>query len=81
MTTPRIPTLELDLLQLIADGEEYTDIARRGHMHLSTVKRHATLLRARLGARTNAQAVHIAHQRGLLGPSTAPSTPVEARSG
>lgn len=81
MTAPFIPNVERTLLELIADGEEYTDIARRGHMHVSTVKRHATLLRARLGARTNAQAVHIAHQRGLLGPSTAPSTPVEARHG
>lgn len=67
MTAPFIPAIEQTLLTLIADGAEYTAIARRLEVDVSTVKRHATLLRARLGARTNAQAVHIAHQRGLLG--------------
>jgi len=62
---------ERRILQLLADGYDGPDIARKlgsgWGTSLGTVKADKTRLYAKLGARTAAHAVHLAHEFGLLG--------------
>lgn len=67
---------ELDVLKLVARG--YTDlaIARRLNMSVVTVRRRATHLRAKVGARTRAEAVAIAVSLGWFKHPVAESQPL-----
>jgi DNA-binding CsgD family transcriptional regulator len=59
--TPR----ELEVLALIADGYSTREIARALWITEETVRTHVRRLLDRLGARTRAHAVSIAHREGL----------------
>lgn len=58
---------ELRALHLVADGVNDTDIATHMNMTIAALKWVLREMRAKLGARDRANAVHIAWQRGLLG--------------
>jgi DNA-binding NarL/FixJ family response regulator len=58
---------ETQILRLLADGYDGPDIVSRLRSSLGTVKADKTRLYAKLGARTAAHAVHLAHEYGLLG--------------
>lgn len=66
MTTAPGPR-QLACLHLAAQGLEYTEIAEQLHITRATVATQMTRARDILGARNTVHAVHIAHQRGLLG--------------
>ena len=57
---------QMEVLKLIAEGYDYTEIAKEIHKSFSTVRHHASMAYQTLDARDAAHAVHIAHQRGLL---------------
>lgn len=57
---------DLELLALLADGLPLQSIARRRHLSVRTVSRHARLICDRLGVRAPVQAVVWAVRRGLL---------------
>jgi DNA-binding NarL/FixJ family response regulator len=63
---PRVTRRELEVLQLIAEGLNTRDIARRLWVTEETVKTHVRRLLNKLGARTRAQAVAVAFRRGVL---------------
>jgi DNA-binding CsgD family transcriptional regulator len=67
---------ELETLRYLAEGASYDDLAAAMFISVSTVKTNLIRIYAKLHARCAAHAVHIAHQRGLLGPSTSASTAV-----
>jgi DNA-binding CsgD family transcriptional regulator len=75
--TPR----ERELLAALATGASYRQIAARLAVTETTVKGYMRLLRQKLGAQNGPHAVHIAHTRGLLGPSTSASTAVHKQTG
>lgn len=66
MMTSSVTRQEQRVLEYIATG--YTDeaIARRLEVSVVTVRRRATSLRTKLGARNRAEAVAIAVGRGLF---------------
>ena len=53
-------------LERMTDGYKQVQIAKQLSIEASTVKANLCWLYARLGARTNAQAVAIAFRKGLL---------------
>jgi DNA-binding response OmpR family regulator len=59
---------ELEVLQLLADGEDQNAIARRLVVSPRTVGKHIEHILAKLPARSRAEAVAIAYQRGLHAP-------------
>lgn len=58
---------EVDVLRLLAAGHENVRIGVLLSISRDTVKTHARHIYGKLGARGRSHAVHIAHQRGLLG--------------
>ena len=58
---------ELEILQLVADGETNLEIGRRLHIAEETVKTHVQHLLRRLNARNRAHAVAIGWRQGFLG--------------
>lgn len=64
---PALTDQQLCVLRLIAAGHTSDRIAEELHVSYSTVKTHVEQILQRLDAHSRAQAVHIAHQRGLLG--------------
>ncbi len=67
--TPRRPSItsrQLGLLRAVADGDTYTEIARRTGGSVPGVKSTLLRLKRHLGARSAAHAVHLAHLAGLL---------------
>lgn len=62
----RITDLEAETLRLLAQGLNSTEIANLHHRCSSTIKNRIHLLRAKLGARTSAQAVAIAKDRKII---------------
>lgn len=62
--TPR----ELEVLQLLADGDDQEAIGKRLFVSPRTVGKHIEHILAKLPARSRAEAVAIAYQRGLHGP-------------
>jgi DNA-binding CsgD family transcriptional regulator len=64
----RAPTArEREVLDLLADGATDEQIAARLAVSPATVQSHIRTAKAKLGARTRAQAVALALQRGLIG--------------
>lgn len=61
--TPR----EREVLALVAAGDSGPEISAKLHLGLDTVKEHTQRLCRKLDARNRTHAIHIAHQRGLLG--------------
>jgi DNA-binding NarL/FixJ family response regulator len=57
---------ELEVLQLIADGEPNREIAQQLYVSEETVKSHMRNIFARLHARSRAHAVAIALRQGLI---------------
>lgn len=57
---------ERQILDLIADGLEGSEIAAALFISPHTVKYHRSQLFKKLGARTGGQAVHLGYQAGLL---------------
>lgn len=60
---------ELDVLSLVAQGYLSPEISKVLHISPWTVRSHQKRLRAKLGARTLAQAVAVAIRNGELEPS------------
>ena len=58
---------EREVLGLLADGATDGQIAVRLELSPATVQTHVRNAKAKLGARTRAQAVALALQRGLIG--------------
>lgn len=67
MRGQRLTDRHLEVLRGIADGKSYAEIGQDLFLTEDTVRTHVRHLLARLGARNGAHAVHLAHQRGLLG--------------
>lgn len=57
---------ETAVLRGAADGETYAETARRIFLTDKSVSNVAARVMRKLGAKTMAQAVHLAHQEGLL---------------
>ena len=55
------------VLELLADGRTAADIGRELFLSLDAVKSRQRRIYRDLGATNAAHAVHLAHQRGLLG--------------
>jgi len=62
---PRLSPRERDVLRLIVDGKSNKEIAAALRVTERTVKFHVTSIFNKLGAENRAQAVTIAHQRGI----------------
>lgn len=59
---------QLELLQRVAHGATYRQVASEWGIAEITVRGYGHRLMRALGASTIAHAVHIAHSRGLIGP-------------
>jgi DNA-binding CsgD family transcriptional regulator len=57
---------EIQILGLIAKGGSYAEIAAELHLAHASVKNYAHSAIKKLGARSQANAVHLAHQTGIL---------------
>jgi DNA-binding NarL/FixJ family response regulator len=69
LEAPRAPTgRELEVLGLLAGGRTDGQIAELLALSPATVQTHVRNAKAKLGARTRAQAVAISLQRGLIEP-------------
>ncbi|HEY1176794.1 MAG TPA: helix-turn-helix transcriptional regulator [Phytomonospora sp.] len=64
---PTLTARERQVLALAAAGDSGPEISAKLHIGLNTVKEHTQRLCAKLGARNRTHAVHVAHERGLLG--------------
>lgn len=62
----RLTDRELEILQLLADGHENNEIARRLYISLETVKTHVRRLLKKLEARSRTHAVAIALRQKLV---------------
>jgi DNA-binding response OmpR family regulator len=71
---------ELEVLQLLADGNDQNAIARRLVVSPRTVGKHIEHILSKLPARSRAEAVAIAYQRGLHTPPP-PQPPSPALAG
>ncbi len=63
---PRLSARERDVLRLVVDGKSNKEIAAVLQLAERTVKFHVTSIFNKLGAENRAQAVTIAHERGLV---------------
>ena len=63
---PRLSPRERDVLRLVVAGKSNKEIAAALHVAERTVKFHMTSIFNKLGAENRAQAVTIAHERGLV---------------
>ena len=57
---------EREVLQLIAEGKKNAEIAEIMRRSVNTVRTHRARLMSKLGARTGAEIVRVAEERGLL---------------
>ena len=64
--SPRLSKREREVLRLLADGLSNKEIGTALKVTERTVKFHVTAIFNKLGAENRAQAVTIAHQRGLV---------------
>jgi Response regulator containing a CheY-like receiver domain and an HTH DNA-binding domain len=65
-TAPRLSPRERDVLRLLVAGKSNKEIAAALQLAERTVKFHVTSIFNKLGAENRAQAVTIAHERGLV---------------
>ncbi|MFD7921459.1 response regulator [Streptomyces sp. NPDC059740] len=69
---PQVPdgltAREVEVLRLVAEGLTNTEIARRLHVSVATVKTHINNIFAKAQVRDRAQAVSYAYRHGLTGP-------------
>jgi DNA-binding NarL/FixJ family response regulator len=63
---PRLSPRERDVLRLVVEGNSNKEIAAALKVAERTVKFHMTSIFNKLGAENRAQAVSIAHQRGII---------------
>jgi DNA-binding NarL/FixJ family response regulator len=63
---PRLSAREREVLRLVASGRSNKEIAAALKIAERTVKFHVTAIFNKLGAENRAQAVAIAHQRGIV---------------
>ncbi|HUP62566.1 MAG TPA: response regulator transcription factor [Thermoanaerobaculia bacterium] len=63
---PRLSAREREVLKLVASGRSNKEIAAALQIAERTVKFHVTAIFNKLGAENRAQAVAIAHQRGIV---------------
>jgi DNA-binding NarL/FixJ family response regulator len=63
----RLTKREFQVLVGITQGKSNSQIGRDLYLSLDTIKTHVRRLFRKLGVHDRAQAVHIAHLRGLLG--------------
>lgn len=64
--TPCLSNRQLEILNLVAKGISYKNIAEKLEVSLHTVKSHATCLRNLLGARNRAMIIENARKLGLI---------------
>jgi DNA-binding CsgD family transcriptional regulator len=64
----RLEDWQILILQRVADGRTYAEIGRELRLAEDTIKKYMTSIRAVLGARNKAHAVHIANGKGLVTP-------------
>lgn len=57
---------ELQVIRLLAEGHTTTEAGKILGITYATARTHAARVRAKINARTVAQAVHILHQEGVL---------------
>lgn len=58
---------EVEVIELMAEGLENTEIAKELGVSVDTVKTHSKHIYRKFEAKSRAHAVHIAYQRGILG--------------
>lgn len=63
----RLTPRQEEILLMYADGMTLPEIMAALGLARDTVKGHTVRLRSRMGARTMAHAVHLAHLGGILG--------------
>ena len=63
---PRLSAREREVMRLVAAGQSNKEIAATLHIAERTVKFHVTAIFNKLGAENRAQAVAIAHQKGVV---------------
>ena len=82
--TTVISPSELRVLELVAQGYTYPEVASRLGVALSTVKTHMQRLSRRWGAHNSAHCVHLAYQRRIFAvasPVTLGVRPLMVRQG
>lgn len=75
---PKFSQRELQVLELVAEGETVAGVADALFMSPSTVKTHLGKVYAKLGAHNRASAVMTAIDLGLVQPRSHPSAPSES---
>ena len=65
---PGLTQRQLEVLQSLALGKRYKEIAEELSVSLNTIKSHAENLYERLGAHNRTQAIRSARERGILNP-------------
>jgi DNA-binding NarL/FixJ family response regulator len=67
-TSQRLSPREIEVLQLLAEGMSTTDLSKRLHVSVNTVRNHVQNVISRLGAHSKLEAVSIALRDGLIEP-------------
>lgn len=67
-TTQRLSPREIEVLQLLAEGLSTTELSKRLHVSVNTVRNHVQNVISRLGAHSKLEAVSIALRDGLIEP-------------
>lgn len=62
----RLTPREVEVVQLIAKGRQYPEIAEELHIELTTVKTHILNIKTRFEARNLQQVIAISVSRGLI---------------
>ena len=73
VVSERLTKRELEILQLLADGLRYRQIAEQLFISPRTVGTHIEHILSKLGARSRAQAVAVAYREGLLQQPSEPA--------
>ena len=80
LTRASLTSREIEVLQLVVNGESNKAIARHLHIEVGTVKSHMSAIMAKLDATSRTQAAGIAASRGLVdGHATVQSAPHASR--
>lgn len=70
----RLTKRELEILQLLADGLRYRQIAAQFFISPRTAGTHIEHILSKLGVRSHAEAVAVAHREALVQPPSEPAT-------